>query len=280
MLDLLASLEDGFSIAEKITTRSLESKNSELSGNAEFGINSILNFIKLDFKGSGSRNKGQQSEQSHDTERYHTYGSLLNKLRRTLLDKGLLQTINSVEKWKTIKPAAFVEVKGKFLPNPVREPLETISKVFDFMFAINDILGLSKNADPNIQTQMQNLRKVIEIMKKDFEHEKTKTFIVNVSESYNFKIVLSLFADYIRDYSGRELPYGEFRILGKVVRTLEAGESIDLIRGSAMSGMMDDKLKILLDSFKELQTFGINTLPIQTKVNAPAAQIIPVAIYV
>lgn len=82
LLDLLASIEDGFSVAQKVTTQSQGAESTELSGSGEFGIAAVLSLFRLDLKGAASKSKSKESAEEHQTERYHTYGSLLNKLSK------------------------------------------------------------------------------------------------------------------------------------------------------------------------------------------------------
>ncbi len=51
LLDVLASIEGGFSVVEKLTTQTTQSSNkgvdSNTSGGTEFGIPNILNLLKV-----------------------------------------------------------------------------------------------------------------------------------------------------------------------------------------------------------------------------------------
>jgi hypothetical protein len=57
------------------------------------------------------------------------------------------------------------------------------------------------------------------------------------------------------------------------------GDSINLLRGSAL-GSNEGFILQLVGSFKQLKEQGFNILDIYTKVEAPAIQVIPIAIYV
>jgi hypothetical protein len=100
LLDLLSSIEGGFSFVEKITTRSGDTKSTELSGGTEFGIANVLNLLKIDIKGSATKTKGQESGEERQAERYHTYGSLLNRLRTNLTELKLIKKIINSDSFK------------------------------------------------------------------------------------------------------------------------------------------------------------------------------------
>jgi len=130
LLDLLASIEGGFSIVEKVTTRKITSTGSEKStlgeAGAEFGVPNVLNLLKVKLGGSLSSRKQQETGEEKEAERYHTYGSLLYRLRAFLDENRLTKRpCESAEDWKTIAPSDFVEVHGVFRPNPIVDSLQT-----------------------------------------------------------------------------------------------------------------------------------------------------------
>ena len=84
LLDLLASMEDGFSTASKIVTRDSDSKSTSIAGEGNFGISSVFNMFKIGFKGSGERRTNHESGEERQEDRYHTYGSLMNRLVKNL----------------------------------------------------------------------------------------------------------------------------------------------------------------------------------------------------
>jgi hypothetical protein len=78
-----------------------------------------------------------------------------------------------------------------------------------------------------------------------------------------------------------DLVDGKFRVLGKVIRSLDAAsESISLIRKTALSKMPSPLLEQMFGQLSTLgseQGFGIPTLT--WEIPGPAIQILPVAIY-
>jgi hypothetical protein len=287
LLDLLASIEGGFNVVEKITTRSTDSKATELSGGTEFGIANILNLLKIDLKGSASRAKEQISGEERQTERYHTYGSLLNRLRGNLLEAELVKQIVDEKSWGEASTSDFIELSGKFVPNPLLSCLHTINRIISIILLTGSLnIGSqsgSSTASHKLKDQsrqMPDIRKFVEGLIKDLEHGSMETYVVESNRLLNHKIVVSLFTEYMRDRSGTEVPHGEFRVLGKIVRKVDEGDSIDLIRGSALSGLSEEILSPFLGAFRELGEKGIKIPNIITKVEPPVMQVIPIAIYV
>ncbi|HHT9124420.1 MAG TPA: DUF6414 family protein [Candidatus Brocadiia bacterium] len=288
LLDLLASIEGGFSMVEKITTRSADSKTTELSGGTEFGIANVFNILKINLKGSGTKTKDQQLGEEREVQRYHTYGSLLNRLRTNLMEAELVKKIVDDKAWEKVNTSEFVEVRGKFVPNPLRVSLQIINRLLGMIlpFRSFDLTSEGKAHQPQKKAkqeiqQIQNMQKIFEGIIKNFEHESIYTYLVELTALPGHRTVVYLFTEYLRDRSNTELPYSEFRVLGKVVKKItEKDDSIDLLRGSALSGVSEEILSPLLDALRQVGEQGIKIPNLVTKVEAPAIQIIPIAVYV
>ena len=76
----------------------------------------MLSIFKVNLKGEVDRAREQKTEEGRSTERFHTYWSLLNKLRSVLEVERLLNEAASNESWQSAQPSDFVEIHGKFVP--------------------------------------------------------------------------------------------------------------------------------------------------------------------
>jgi hypothetical protein len=238
-----------------------------------------LSIFKVNLKGEVDRAREQKTEEGRSTERFHTYGSLMNKLRSILEDEYLLKKVTSDESWQSTKPSDFVEIHGKFVPNPLIKSMKTLVDVINHWFLIQGFPGVNPNNSP--QNEMfKKIREMMEEMAKDFEPESIQTYIVELLGLPENKVVVKLFSEYIRDRSGRELPYGESTMLGKVIRKIDKGDAINLIQGSVFSSLGDEFTSKFLETFKALESSGIKIPQMTTSIKGPAMQIIPIAIYV
>jgi hypothetical protein len=92
-VDILASMESGFSTSNSVTTCYSNSKNrEEVSSYGEFGISS-LSYFSILFRGSARKENDARSSEETKSERKYTYGSLLNKLKTNLVQEKLLTEI-------------------------------------------------------------------------------------------------------------------------------------------------------------------------------------------
>jgi hypothetical protein len=91
-VDILASMESGFSTSNSVTTCYSNSKNREVSSYGESGISS-LSYFSILFRGSARKENDTRSSEETKSERKYTYGSLLNKLKTNLVQEKLLTEI-------------------------------------------------------------------------------------------------------------------------------------------------------------------------------------------
>ena len=94
LLDFMASIEGGFSYAETIIKRASSKSETSLEAGGSFGIDTILNFFKIGFKGKAEKSNNSQLLSETQTQRYHTFGSLLTKLLNYLEENNILKRPN------------------------------------------------------------------------------------------------------------------------------------------------------------------------------------------
>ncbi|OPY26019.1 MAG: hypothetical protein A4E28_02733 [Methanocella sp. PtaU1.Bin125] len=317
LMDLLASIEDGFSMVETVKKQSANSSKTEFSGNGNIGTGlalfDLLDIIKIDLKGTASKAAHQKTEEERQAERYHTAGSLLNKLRRLISDEKIILQINNEETWNAANVSDFIETSGRFVPNPLYDSLITMKKIIEFITTstdmeskqkeltpiYDDLIKRSKTNTPSKKLSQEEVEKLKSITQEletiknlkfidtllngfitDLERSGKQTYVVELDGLTGFKGIITLHNQFNKDSVGFELPYGNFKLLGKVVRKVNEGESYNLLRGSALSGIDDSILGQLLGGFSKIREGGINIPELTTKVDSPAIQIIPIAIFV
>jgi len=304
LLDLLASIEGGFSIVEKITTRNAQNKEADQSTNisagTEFGIPNILNLIKINLGGSLNWKQGKEAAEEHSSERYHTYGSLLQRFRKALLDQGIIKVVDeSKESWDKIAPHDFVEVRGKFQPNPLTHSITNIEGLLGLLELFSQFNNPSSSNKTNksrqntalqanssntfnqiSSAQVQQIRKLIKGLIEQLEQKDIRTTVVDLHGSNHYKAVASLFTENLRDSSMTELLHKEYKLLGKVVGKLtDPASYIDLLQGTAFSGFDEKLITSLIDSLNQPNS-SIHLPTAETKITAPLIQVVPIAIYV
>lgn len=310
LLDLLASMEDGFSTASTTITRENESKTSGSSKEGNFGIN-FYTILKLGLKGPTNEEIVDQNKKETTNARFHTYGSLMNRLIQNLHKKQTIKTVDDAQSWDDINESDFIELQGRFIPNPIVNSLTKLNNLFDLLIRFSEqklippydnldnppipedipipqgvskkqfINQVKKDIRKDAENQLKQYKSIKEMLDgitKDLGNEDYQKYVIELKNLPNHRILAYLFNEFIRDRAGAELPYGEFRILGKVVRKLGPNESIDLLEGTTV-GLSDEIIDGLKSPLNEMS--GQFRIPeIFTSVKFPAIQIIPIAVFV
>lgn len=292
LLDLLASIEGGFSIVEKVTTHTTAVERSDGSVSTEigteFGIPNVLNLLKIRLSGSLRSARQRETGEEVASDRYHTYGSLLYRLRGLLDDGSLIKRpYGDSNVWETIEASDFVEVRGVFRPNPLVDSLEQIDRLIGLFEIVSgpDILpqrqqSVQKREVNEFRQQMKQFRQFIKGILADIEKGSTRLFVVEQATKDECSTVVLLFKDYLRDPSMAEIAHKEYRLLGKVVRKIDetSGESIELLHGTALGGIGKVQFNQLFGTFNQLE--GMNLPEIKSGIKGPALEVVPIAVYV
>jgi len=129
--------------------------------------------------------------------------------------------------------------------------------------------------------QLKAIGDFIHRLREDVEREGTSTVLVE-SRSSDYRAVVTLFDDYLRDRSMAEILNREFRVLGKTARHLprDSSESVDLLASSGVAGFPPQLLGELMTSIDVMaNTSGMQIARPAMTVDPPVIEIVPIAIY-
>src|SRR5688572_17255603 len=90
LFNLIASIDGGFSMVEKVTTTG---SMNETTNSASRSLNIELNtpILKIGAAPKEDKSKGEETSKIIEAERYYTTGYLLVRLRNHLLEKNILK---------------------------------------------------------------------------------------------------------------------------------------------------------------------------------------------
>jgi len=295
LLDLLATVEDGLSLVERVTSGQTSGSASDRSGGAEFGTPSMFHFFKLGFSGKLGKSTNEGASETKESDRTHTYGSLLHRLRRYLIEEGLI-AISAAD--VGAKVGSFIEFTGVVRPNPFTDSFQRLQRMLGFVdvaMAMGDTptpppqaskgnRGQNQPRRPPTNPEAAKLKAIQDFIGQltvDVEREGTSTVVVE-SQSSEYRAIATLFDDYLRDRSMAELLNRQFRVLGKTARHLPSGssESVDLLSSSGVAGFPAELLGQLTDGIDQMASSGgIQLSKPSTTITPPVIEIVPIAIY-
>lgn len=277
VLDMLAIMEDGFSMVSQINYS--EHKDSSSEKQAGIGLSTsatiLSKLLKIDFNSGISHTGANGESESVTKEKVHTNVSLLFKFRNYLKENKLLKNTPAGEEMKV---GDFVEIEGELQKNPLINYMELFTDIFRMANIFTEEPELGKKTQAKVKkTKEQEMAKQMKDFLGELKQSGTIDFILSNSSR---TIVLSAQERYLSNDNISEILGGRFKVLGKVIAVCadESG-SIDLLRKTSLSILSESILNEMFSGMKsdEIQQFNLPEL--RTKIAGPAAIVIPVAIY-
>lgn len=287
VFDLLAIIDDGLSDVTTIKTSVTGSERKNTSAEAGVGISNLLSLVGVSFggrvKAENESDSGQHVESSE--KKVHTPSSLFSKLRTNLKKQGLVNEITTIEDFNQLESGMFVEFKAVLSKNPLIDSLERILQLMEMALPFSE----ESEATPHVKgkrkdTQKSTQNEVVLNKLKGLTAELNKSNSIEVFGEITeteINAVLSAKADYFINQNIEELIDGEYRIFGKVIRTIssESTDSINLLRKTSFGLLNKAFIESFCSIFGEVEESGFEISEIITEIKSPAIQIIPITIF-
>jgi len=277
VLDMLAIMEDGFSMVSQVNYSEQKESNSaqKLSGGASTSATLLSKLLKINLSGELSHEGASGENTNITTERVHTNASLLSKFRSFLIDQKILKQDYDISE---IEIGSFIEVEGELQKNPLINYMELFLDIFRLaeIFADKPQLG-NKTQAKNQKQQDNETVKQIKSFTAELMHSGTIDFILSGAKG---TVVLSAQEQYLSNDNISEILGGRFKVLGKVIAICrDENENIDLLRKTTLSILPQNTLEELFSGLQGESMQGFNLPELVTEIAGPAMIVIPVAIY-
>ena len=277
VLDMLAIIEDGFSMVSQINYT--EHKESSSAQKVDAGISTsapiLSKFLKIDVSGGLSHEGNKGENENVIKEKVHTNVSLLSKFRGFLVENNILKDKLDFSK---VQLGDFIEIEGKLQKNPIINYMDSFIDLFRMIdiFVKEPQLG-NKNQIKNRKQQENEIIKQIQLFSDELKYSGTIDFILSNEIG---TAVLSVQEQYLANDNISEILGGHFKVLGKVISICkEDTENIDLLRKTSLSIFQEDLLNELFAELKTDDMKQFNLPELRTKIESPAVIVIPIAIY-
>lgn len=280
VLDMLAIIEDGFSMVSEVTSSNQDASSSTGKLSGGISTKAILDkLLKIQLEGSFQKDKSTSSGVDTKLEKVHTNVSLLSKFRSELIDGNLL-TCKAGDKLdiSNINAGDFIEIEGELQKNPMIDIMEKFIDVFRMadIFTDKPQLGNKKVASEKKAADNVTVRQMQSFLN-ELKHTGTVDFIL---ESSGGTAVLSAQEQYLANDNISELIGGTFKVLGKIIRVCREDEDgINLLRKTTLNILDNTTREQFLAMFKAEELAEFNLPDVRFMIAPPAVIIIPVAIY-
>lgn len=277
VLDMLAIIEDGFSMVSQVNysehKESTSTQKGELKASTDASILSKLLKIEVSGELNHTGNKGENETISK--EKVHTNVSLLSKFRGFLVEQKILK---SDFDFSEISIGDFIEIEGELQKNPLINYMDIFLDLFRMVDIFTDKPQLGNKTQANNQKQKQNeTAKQIQAFASELKHSGTIDFILSDIKG---TAVLSAQEQYLANDNVSEIIGGHFKVLGKVISVCKDNtDEIDLLRKTSLSILSEEFLDEMFSGFQTLDDKQIHLPELITKIAGPAVIVIPIAIY-
>lgn len=275
VLDMLAIIEDGFSMVSQVNSSEQKESTMRQTGDVSASTSLLNKLLKIDLKGEISHTGNIGESENISKEKVHTNVSLLSKFRTTLEKEKLLDTSSDIS---SMKIGSFIELEGELQKNPLIDYMEKIVAMFRMADIFSDEPELENKKNVALQKKKENQTlKQIKDFSNELKHSGTVDFILDGSEG---TVVLSAQEQYLANDNISEILGGRFKVLGKVIAVCKDDSAcIDLLRKTTLSILKDETLADIFAGFKSEDMQQFNLPELVTKIKGPAMIVIPIAIY-
>ena len=270
VLDMLAIMDDGFSVVSQVGYQSQQVETNEKNGAISIATpSSILGkLLKIDASGNIASASNSTNSTEEKKEKIHTNVSLFSKFRAYLIHEGLFK--RSID-FNSIQVGDFIEAEGELEKNPLISYLDTFADVMHLADIFSDEPKEKNRKEENrVETQIRQFSG-------ELKHSGTIDFIMTGNKG---TVVLSVQERYLENDNISEILGGSFKILGKVIAVCNKdGDSINLLRKTSLTIMPEAVIEEMFSEFKKEELSTLNLPQLITKIPAPAMIVIPIAIY-
>ena len=271
VLDMLAIIEDGFSMVSQINYTEHTENNSVQKADAEISTSTTLlsKLLKIDVSGGLSHEGNRGQNENIIKEKVHTNVSLLSKFRSFLVEQKILKSDLDFSKMQV---GNFIEVEGELQKNPIINYMDSFIDLFRMVDIFTEQPQTKKSKPREDETVTQ-----IKSFAEELKHSGTIDFILSDEKGTT---VLSVQEQYLANDNISEIIGGHFKVLGKVISICkEDTENIDLLRKTSLTILQEDLLNDMFSGFKTEDMKQFNLPELKTKIISPAVIVIPIAIY-
>lgn len=280
VFDLLAMLQGGLSTVVSVSQSKTSSAQEGRESGASFGVSEVLStLLKVDLSGRKSSSSVGNVAEATSEERVHTPASLLYQLRNQLHEMGAVSNMSSLQ---DIKSGDFIEFEASLLRNPLIETMDRMSKLMDLamLFEDNPTKAPGKGRSNQASNENRKIKAQMDQFSDSLRAGNTMDLITGDLPG-GITAVLTLEKHSLNDPLMADLVDGKFRVLGKVIRrVVEDDDAISLVRNNALSNLPRHILENLGGVLGELGSQHDLAVPVlRWDIEAPAIQVIPIAIY-
>jgi len=274
VFDLVAMTQNGIATVTQVSQSQESSSSQSGSISSSFGLSEAFStLLKIDLSGQKSSASEDGASISSSEERVHTPSSLFFSLRQALLEKGVVKKLDKDE----IQSGDFVEFEAALRRSPMVQGLDAMVQLLEMARLFTEPEPRKKGQKPKPDELSKiggQLTSLADGLKQGGSRDLIAADLPNT-----YTAVLTVEEQYLSDPTMSDVVDGTFRVLGKVVRHVtDSNESISLLRKTALAHA-PDVISKFIDAFENLDSSTFALPEMETEIDGPALQVLPIAIF-
>lgn len=318
VFDLLAMLDNGFSQVNTINTSITGTKTGDSKKGASLS-GSALNLFSFSVNGDKCETNSAIDNEQQTMTKTHTTSSMFSILRRTLRDENFISPMNTMDDINNLKCGNFVEFRSKLTPNPLMDSFNRMREVSKLCIKYSEGVNKMKTEErrvespqekdqnrrktkhkgPNNQTDVATQENQTDVTTQENQNDvslfqwiyelsdellssNSTEIIGNIFDHPEIKVDLPAKVNCFVNNDTSIVMNGEFSVFGKVTQVIscDSKDTIDLLQKTTLKSFGEEVIKMFTDSFSHVPNNAIIFPKITTKINGPAIQVLPIAIFI
>lgn len=302
MTSFLAAIEDGIAYGRNVKQRQADQRKRTREGGGELAVPKVpilSSILSLSLRGKIEGSASSENDEEVELVRKHTEASLFIQLRNTLYVEQRVIRLESERDLAQVDHGALVEVTGRILRSPAAAALDALLRLMSTLglelpsdeIVTADKLGRRSSRNQgkpqqkmSLQQQMERLQsggdenvqlRLVQRLRDELTTSKIIDVVMRLPTDEAFSVIIALSAEFLPEGALENLLSGHFTVLGKVTRVLMEGDVVNLYQRTSIGALGDNEV---FNGFP--QVLNVAQATGSAIINAPAVQVIPLAIFV
>lgn len=283
VFDLVAMLQGGIAMVTKVDEdrREMVTETGQLG--ATFGLNKAFStLLRIDLSGRKEKKAEEGTSLASSEERVHTPSSLFFTLRRMMFDQEIL-----LKDSEDLRPAPgnFIEFSSTLKRNPLVETIDAILAVYQMAEIWSEEPQKqkrpqeTKKAREQPRSERRPYEKQFRELSQLFRSEETVDLTAE-GLACNYSVMTTLETQYLNDPTMADLVDGTFRVVGKVIRSVDSDDqNFSLVRKNAFGILGEEHRQELINALNVMSRSNPGIPEPRLELDGPAIHVIPVAIF-
>ena len=273
LVSFAAALQGGIAFGSEVTEKSSSESTQENSVKGKLGVSELFSqLFSASVAAESIANNSDNKNHIKTESKSHTESSIAIILYDQLLkSKDNLVRPESLEGFQSLEPGTLVELSGTVEKN-------AIDAIIDYLDAVRILISLDGSSQQQVKKEKKNFQHMRDILDQDRKRTPISTVLLNCKKPSGLSAAITLRTENLRDLTLSELNKNDVKVVGKITRLINEGESMSAFENYGFSMVNSDLLGEIFDDLKKSKDVNVDISEIT--VSGPAVQILPLMIFV